>query len=373
MNKCNSDTYKKRKIDNHFIYSNNINSLNIFWKFKIFYSFLHRRALSASLLFYIVLTIVLFISAWWVMSIYESDKIPDFTTYVYWFITTISTVGYGDISPSTIQGRSITIILMIMGIGLFSIIAGSLINIIINLKQKILTGIYKIVKENHILILGYNPKKSDQMINEILGDKKQNNSPIILITNKVKENPFPNKVDFVYGDITNDQDLEKASVKTAKSILIIGNNDDETLTSCVVINNLANKNAQVIAYVNDNIRAKHIQSISQKITVIVSRMIEAMIQEMQDPGTYSLFTDLLTNNKSQTCFQITVGNYNGNFGEITKNLKFTYDILPIALLRKTKKEPLENPPCNTPVTSGDVVYVIAPSRPNYINWKSLKI
>ena len=371
IEKNKSTPYRNKKEDTNFIYPNNINALNVFWKFKIFYSFIHKRALRASLWFYLILTLILFLSGWHIMSVYEGDKIISFSTYIYWFVTTISTVGYGDISPDTTQGRSITIIIMLMGIGLFSIIAGSLINLIINLKQKILKGIYKIVKEEHILILGYNPKKTPQMINEIFADKKRTRKPIILITNNITENPFPNKIDFVYGDITNDKDLEKASIQTAKNILIIGKDDNETLTSCVVINNLTCEHAQIIAYVNDDIRAKHIQSISSKITVIISRMIEAMIQEMQDPGTYSLFTELLTNNKSQTCFQITVDNYNGDFEEITIKLKSKYDILPIALRSNIQKEPLENPPCNTPVTSGDILYVIAPYRPNNINWLSL--
>jgi len=45
---------------------------------------------------------------------------------IWWAIVTASTVGYGDIAPSTPFGRIIAIILMLTGIGLISTLAGSI-------------------------------------------------------------------------------------------------------------------------------------------------------------------------------------------------------------------------------------------------------
>ena len=45
---------------------------------------------------------------------------------VWWSIVTASTVGYGDIAPSTFLGRAIAIVLMIAGIGLISTFSASL-------------------------------------------------------------------------------------------------------------------------------------------------------------------------------------------------------------------------------------------------------
>ena len=44
---------------------------------------------------------------------------------VWWAMTTITTVGYGDISPTTDTGRVIAIIVMLVGIGFLSILIGS--------------------------------------------------------------------------------------------------------------------------------------------------------------------------------------------------------------------------------------------------------
>ena len=43
---------------------------------------------------------------------------------IWWSVTTITTVGYGDKYPVTAEGRIVAMILMIAGIGLFGIFSG---------------------------------------------------------------------------------------------------------------------------------------------------------------------------------------------------------------------------------------------------------
>jgi voltage-gated potassium channel len=45
---------------------------------------------------------------------------------IWWAIVTLTTVGYGDISPSTLPGRLIAVVLMLVGIGLMSTLAASI-------------------------------------------------------------------------------------------------------------------------------------------------------------------------------------------------------------------------------------------------------
>jgi len=50
--------------------------------------------------------------------------VVDIPTGIYWAITTISTVGYGDISPTTPIGKFITAVAMILGYGLIAVPTG---------------------------------------------------------------------------------------------------------------------------------------------------------------------------------------------------------------------------------------------------------
>ncbi len=54
----------------------------------------------------------------------ESSGVNDIPTGIYWAISTVSTVGYGDIVPRTGLGKFITTIAMIMGYGLIAVPTG---------------------------------------------------------------------------------------------------------------------------------------------------------------------------------------------------------------------------------------------------------
>ena len=45
---------------------------------------------------------------------------------LWWSIVTCTTVGYGDISPSTVSGRIIAVVLMVFGIGLLGMLTGTI-------------------------------------------------------------------------------------------------------------------------------------------------------------------------------------------------------------------------------------------------------
>lgn len=56
----------------------------------------------------------------------QPDKFENIPQSIYWAVITLASVGYGDISPVTLMGRVMTIILALMGIGIFAIPAALL-------------------------------------------------------------------------------------------------------------------------------------------------------------------------------------------------------------------------------------------------------
>jgi voltage-gated potassium channel len=50
---------------------------------------------------------------------------------LWWAVTTVTTVGYGDEYPVTAAGRAIAVVLMLVGVGLFGLLAASLASFLI--------------------------------------------------------------------------------------------------------------------------------------------------------------------------------------------------------------------------------------------------
>lgn len=71
------------------------------------------------------ITAFLIVVAAGIMAVVEPQE-GGFWTGLWWAIVTATTVGYGDITPETVPGRIVAILLMIAGIGLVATLAASL-------------------------------------------------------------------------------------------------------------------------------------------------------------------------------------------------------------------------------------------------------
>ena len=56
----------------------------------------------------------------------QPDKFENIPQSIYWAVVTLASVGYGDISPVTPVGRLMTIIMALVGIGIFAVPAAIL-------------------------------------------------------------------------------------------------------------------------------------------------------------------------------------------------------------------------------------------------------
>ena len=70
----------------------------------------------------------------------QPDKFSSIPAAMWWSVTTLTTVGYGDVFPITPIGRFLTACISILGIGLFALPAGILASGFSNEFQKFKMG-----------------------------------------------------------------------------------------------------------------------------------------------------------------------------------------------------------------------------------------
>lgn len=66
----------------------------------------------------------------WINKFGDQEGIDLYIQSIYFIVTTVATVGYGDVYPVTINERVFTITLMIIGVSAFTFISGALSSII---------------------------------------------------------------------------------------------------------------------------------------------------------------------------------------------------------------------------------------------------
>lgn len=88
-----------------------------------------------------VLTLVLIVASIMYLIEGEESGFTSIPTAVYWAIVTMTTVGYGDIAPATVLGKSLASVVMILGYGIIAVPTGIVSVEIANVtkRQKALT------------------------------------------------------------------------------------------------------------------------------------------------------------------------------------------------------------------------------------------
>lgn len=71
----------------------------------------------------------------WLMERRVNPALEEFSEAVWWAIVTVTTVGYGDITPQTATGRFVAGMLMLAGIGTIGLLASSLASVLVIKKE----------------------------------------------------------------------------------------------------------------------------------------------------------------------------------------------------------------------------------------------
>ena len=150
---------------------------------------------------------------------------------LYLTIITISTVGYGDIAPTTPTGRLFTVLLIFSGVGyvmyMFSqiteaMVEGGLQRFVERRKMhKKMTRLH-----NHYIVCGFG-----RIGQEICSILRENNRPFVVIENDVEVIREIDQLGYIelQGDASDDDILLEAGIKNARGLVAVVSTDAENL------------------------------------------------------------------------------------------------------------------------------------------------
>ncbi|WP_185959478.1 ion channel [Planococcus salinarum] len=194
---------------------------------------LRRLYLQATSLSWLILTVsTLFLIAFSTLMLpaIEPDTFTSYPDALWFTMTTMLTVGYGDLYPLTTDGRIFTILfLYIIGIGLFATFIGKAIESLTLRKRREERGELMFKGKDHIVIIDWS-HKAENAIAEIL---KQNGKTEIVVIDKLeKAKEIHPRIHYVRGKATHGDVLRQANIQQAKAVLIFADDriEDQMLT-----------------------------------------------------------------------------------------------------------------------------------------------
>lgn len=207
----------------------------------------------------VFLNFVIFISSI-AIYLFENESagghISDLYDAVYWAIVTVSTVGYGDITPQTLSGRAITIVLILSGLGVLafftSIIVSAFYDKMHSLREERTYAELDRYK-NFILICGYG--RVGQEIAQLLQKDKQKFVVIDQNEDHV-ENAKQQGILAIPGNVTHNNVLLNAGINRGATAVLCVTGNDVTNVYVTLSSRHLNKNINIISRVNHHDNAK---------------------------------------------------------------------------------------------------------------------
>ena len=153
---------------------------------KSLYRFLQRENFHLVIFWVVILILVSSVG----ISLLEPD-LPLRNAF-WWSIVTLTTVGYGDISPVTLGGRAIAVLIMFFGIGLLGIMSATLATILISKKMKEDKGMKTYAFKNHVILCEWN-HRARSILKELRAASQTEEAQVILIAD-IEEKPVASAI-----------------------------------------------------------------------------------------------------------------------------------------------------------------------------------
>jgi voltage-gated potassium channel len=302
-----------------------------------------------------------------IIFIYEGAGVnPNIHNYfdaIYWSVITISTVGFGDISPVTIQGRIATLFLVVGGMGVIafstSIVTTALNEKLLILKEEKAIGEANSLKD-FIIICGFG------RMGKVLSQEFEKINQSFIIIDK-EDDTFKHsdnqKLLTVKGDATDSSLLESIGINSGRASTIIAITDNDAVNLSIILTARSlNENIRIIARAND-VKVKTKLILAGASEVILANEITALVasEYIGQPVAFEAIDDILLNSEDAIMDEIEILEKSNFIGYHLKDINLDkFNITLIGVIQANNKmEFLFNPKKDTyQIEEKDIFIVI---------------
>jgi len=261
--------------------------------FRKFRKYSRNHVMKASLL---TISVIIYsvLSEFYIENNIASSGIHSLFTSLWWTMQTITTVGYGDTPVYGLAGRTNGMIIMVIGIGSLGYLMAGLTSMLIDIRLSSKLGERMAAEKKHIVLCNYN-ESTKKVLERI---KYDGIDIVILNENEIKGD---NEYTFIKGSFLRENDLIRAGIKKASSVIIFSRAEDkdqmamdaENILSAMIIRKL-NPEIRIIGEILNPDSREHASSFMDDI--IIKGDVSSMLiySSIMIPGIPEFINDLLT-------------------------------------------------------------------------------
>jgi len=332
-------------------------------RLQAFWEFLRRE----NLLRLLGVIVVLIVGGSIGLSYFEQDRsLPD---ALWWAIVTLTTVGFGDISPTSLGGRVIGVILMFFGIGVLGMFTATIAGVFVEKRLRKERGMNSYDLEGHIILCEWNDR-TREILRDLRADSRSSRSPIVLLAD-IEMKPLEDEhLYFVRGEVS-EENLKRACIEKAVTVVIVGDRrldytarDAKAVLSTLTVETLHPDVYTIVELANeDNIR--HCERAQANEIIVGSEFSSRLISSATlDHGITKILSEILSAQYGNDLIVVPAPTSRAGrpFLEVFSAMKRDHGMIVLAIQRHGSDEVVTNPDNDALVRADDRLVVIS-SRP----------
>ncbi len=246
-----------------------------------------------------------------------NGNINTFFDVIWYSLVTVTTVGYGDISPTTVFGRIGGIVLLLVGVIGFAAVSGKVASVLFDRQLKRDRGRIKLKNiSNHVIICGWK-NNFERILEGVLRSNPDLTLDKIVLINTTSAENMENlrsktefkHINYINGDHTQESTLLMANIIKASRVLVLADYsqdysqleiDSRTVLAALTIANLNSKIYRVVELIDSSF-VRHLESthcdeiiltsdyersllVSASSGVGLSHILKYLLPEVSDEG-----------------------------------------------------------------------------------------